>query len=205
MSQVWEGLTQGQGTVIAALITLVAALGGVVLGWLLFSGRVKSLETALTVVESNVQTHLRTVESALRDYEEKLNEQLASLSSQLVNVSSSVAEIPTSLPGDIAPAQQKAQDNMRANWERIRNNLEAIAANLTIDGRTRARYARIDRRRYADLVSALDIDGKLGAENILYRNAVELWQKFRTGRATPSADEVQAMQDLAHRITDVGA
>ena len=60
--QVWQSLTQGQGTVIAALITLIAALGGVVLGWLLFSGRVRSLETALSATESNVRSHLDRVE-----------------------------------------------------------------------------------------------------------------------------------------------
>ena len=90
---------------------------------------------------------------------------------------------------------------MRANWERIRDRLEAIAANSQIDGRTRAKYGRIDRRRYSDLVNALHNDGEIGADVNFYRDAVELWQKFRTGRATPSEGEVQTMQDLAGRLT----
>jgi hypothetical protein len=166
----------------------------------LFSGRVRNLETALATSESQVQAHLRNVENALKEYESKLNEQLASLSSQLVQVSSSVAEIPTSSPVVIEPAEQKAQDNIRENWARIRNRLEAIAADSKVDGRTRARYNRIDRRRYGDLVNALDIDGALGADKTYYRNAAELWQKFRTGRVTPSAAQLREMQELADRL-----
>jgi hypothetical protein len=90
---------------------------------------------------------------------------------------------------------------MRENWERIRDRLEAIATNSQIDGRTRAKYGRIDRRRYGDLVTALHNDAALGADTNVYRDAVELWQRFRTGRSTPSATEVHTMQNLAERLT----
>lgn len=203
--QVWQGLTQGQGTVIAGLITLIAALGGVVLGWLLFSGRVRSLETALSVTESNVRSHLQRVEGALAEYKSKLNVQLASLSQQLGQLSGSVADIPTSTPEAVGAVQQYAQDNqdnMRENWGRIRNRLEEIAANPQIDGRTRAKYDRIDRRQYGDLVNALHSDGLLRADTTFYRNAIELWQRFRTGRGAPSAGDVQKMRDLANRLTE---
>jgi hypothetical protein len=144
------------------------------------------------------------VESALKEYESKLSEQLASLSQQLGKLSGSVADIPTTSQGSsIEPAQQKAQDNMRESWARIRDRLEEVAANPEIDGRRRAKYNRIDRRRYEDLVSALQSDGALGADTISYRDAVELWQRFRNGRATPSTDEVQAMRELAKRLTGV--
>jgi uncharacterized phage infection (PIP) family protein YhgE len=202
--QVWQNLSQGQGTVIAAMITVIAALGGVVLGWLLFSGRVRNLETALSTSESKVQDHLRKVESALKEYESTVNDQLSSLSQQLSQLSGSVADIPTASQGSsIEPAQQKAQDNMRENWARIRDRLEEIASSPKIDGRTRAKYNRIDRRRYEDLVSALQSDEKLDADTTSYRDAVELWQRFRTGRATPTADEVQTMRELAKRLTGV--
>jgi hypothetical protein len=159
------------------------------------------LETALKTSEGKVREHLQVMDSALKEHESKLNEQLSSLSLQLGQLSGSVADIPTSSPSPIPEAQQNAQDKMHENWERIRDRLEAIAANSQIDGRTRARYGRIDRRRYGDLVNALDNDGRLGADAIFYRDAVELWQKFRNRRATPSAGEVQTMQDLANRLT----
>jgi hypothetical protein len=199
--RVWQNLSEGQGTVIAAMITVIAALGGVILGWLLFSGRVRNLETALKASEGNVREHLNVMDNALKEHESKLNEQLSSLSLQLGQLSGSVADIPTSSSVLIPEAQQNAQDKMHEYWEHIRDRLEAIAANPEIDGRTRARYGRMDRRRYGDLVNALDIDGKLGADAIFYRDAVDLWQKFRNRRATPSAGEVQKMQDLAERLT----
>jgi hypothetical protein len=151
--------------------------------------------------DTGVREHLNVMDNALKEHESKLNEQLSSLSLQLGQLSGSVADIPTSSSVPIPEAQQNAQDKMHEYWERIRDRLEATAANPEIDGRTRARYGRMDRRRYGDLVNALDIDGKLGADAIFYRDAVDLWQKFRNRRATPSAGEVQKMQDLAERLT----
>lgn len=197
----WQDLSEGQGAVIASMITVVAALSGVILGWLLFSGRVRDFETALKASELKVQEHLKVMEGELTEYESKLNEQLSSLSLQLGQLSGSVADLPLSSPARIEPAQQNAQDEMRENWERIRDRLEAIAANPQIDGRRRAKYGRIDRRRYGDLVNALHNDGALGADANFYHNAIELWHRFRSGRATPSAAEVQTMRELAARLT----
>jgi hypothetical protein len=92
---------------------------------------------------------------------------------------------------------------MRESWKRIRDRLEEIASDPEIDGRIRAKYGRIDRRRYEKLVSALQNDGKLDADTDSYRAAVELWQRFRPGRATPSKDQVQTMRKLAERLTGV--
>jgi hypothetical protein len=138
----WQNLSEGQGTVIGAMITLIAAVGGVVLGWLLFSGTARNIETALKETESQVQTHLGAVEAALSGHASQVNEQLTSILLRISQLGDSVADIPTSSPGTIAPAQRDAQDNMREYWTRIRDRLEAIAANPKIDGRTRARYAR---------------------------------------------------------------
>jgi hypothetical protein len=125
---------------------------------------------------------------------------------QLSLLSGQFADAPTSSPGPASAAQQNAQDstdNMRENWARIRERLEAIATASNIDGRTRARYGRIDRRRIGDLVNALHNDERLGADTELYRKAIELWQRYRTGRATPSPNDVQTMRELAERLTRV--
>jgi hypothetical protein len=58
--RVWQNSSEGQGTVIAAMITVIAALGGVILGRLLFSGRVRNLETALKASEGKVQKAVAT-------------------------------------------------------------------------------------------------------------------------------------------------
>jgi hypothetical protein len=60
-AQAWQNLSEGQGTVIASMITVIAALGGVVLGWLLFSGRVRSLETALKACIPSLALLLKTI------------------------------------------------------------------------------------------------------------------------------------------------
>jgi hypothetical protein len=91
-SELWESLTPAQGTVISGLLTFVAAVSGVVLGWLLFSSRVKNLETALKISEAAVKNHIDSVESSIAEYESKLNEQLASFTVQLSQVSASVAD-----------------------------------------------------------------------------------------------------------------
>ena len=88
---------------------------------------------------------------------------------------------------------------MRASWGRIRDRLQAIALADT-DRRARTRYARIDKRRYPDLVAALDYDKKLGADASFFREAADLWQKFRAGRAIPSTSEVQRMQVSVDRV-----
>ncbi|HEX3887475.1 MAG TPA: hypothetical protein VHW05_08255 [Phenylobacterium sp.] len=197
LSKSWQTLSEGQGSVVSALITVVAAIVGVFLGWLLFSGRVKNLETALQASEESIQKHLHAVEHALTAHGATINDQLLGFSQQLVNIGSAVADIPTSPPEHIAPEEQRAQDTLRDDWIRIRDRLEAIASDPQVDGRTRAKYARLDRRRYIDLVNALEQDGKDVAG---FRSAVELWQRFRTGRAIPAPADIARMRELADRL-----
>ncbi len=199
--QTWHSLSEGQGTVIAALITVVAALSGVVLSWRLFGGRVKNLESALATTEGNVQGHIKVVENALAEYESKLNEQLSSFSLQIGQLSGSIADLPTQNPIVVEPVQQNYQDTIRENWARIRDRLEGVAADPKIDGRTRARYGRIDRRKYWDLVTALQNDGLLGLDGNFYKEAVDHWLKFRNGRLVPGKGDAQKMKNLADRLT----
>jgi hypothetical protein len=197
----WQTLSEGQGAVLASVITLVAALAGIVLGRALFSGTIRSLETAISAAETKTRDHLGVVERALAEYEDKLNAQLSALALQLGQVSGSVADAPTSPPEPVGPAEQNAKDLVREYWAKIRDRLETIATNPTIDGRTRGKYGRIDRRNYGDLVSSLDADGMLGDKGAKFRAAVELWHRFRPGRIVPSPDEVQKMRILSEELT----
>jgi hypothetical protein len=86
------------------------------------------------------------------------------------------------------------------SWEKIKDKIETIAANPEIDGRTSAKYGRIDRRQYLKLIEALEADKQLGTHAPLYWEAIELWQKYRPNRAVPTIEDVQKMEDLANKI-----
>jgi hypothetical protein len=216
----WQNLSAGQGAVMAAIITLIALVGSVWLGGSLFGGRVTTLEGAAKAIEARVQEHLRTMETVLEQLKEdalSISQQVGRLSSsvdllpKVGQLSGSVDLIPTSSPAPAAQTQQTQQDPrdiMLDSWGRIRDRLEAIAAapeigGRKIDGRTRARYARMDRRRYAEFVDALDADGLLGSTAKIYRDALELWQKYRTGRIAPTAIDVKKMKDLDSSLPPV--
>ncbi len=171
--------------------------------------RMKTFDEAIRASENRVQEHLSVSESWLRDhfrvqaeaFEEFASAQNEFASQQAFRMGNLEADIIPVMPPDTVPAaQQDARSNMRASWGRIRDRLQAIALADT-DRRARTRYARIDKRRYPDLVAALDYDKKLGADASFFREAADLWQKFRAGRAIPSTSEVQRMQEFADRVS----
>ena len=69
MLEFWNNLTDGQGAVIAACLTIVAAMVGVVFGSILFGGKVRSLETALEQTEAKVSEFRKSVEAQMADVE----------------------------------------------------------------------------------------------------------------------------------------
>jgi hypothetical protein len=197
-SQLWEALTPAQGSVISGVFTFFAAVSGVVLGWLLFSSRVKNLESAIKTSETVVKTRIDIVEKSLAAYESRLNEQLESFTLRLGQLGGSIADLPE--PSQTSQPEQAARDALQQDWIKIRDKLEQIAANRELDGRRRAKYSRIDRRKYLDLVDAMQLDGVLGSDESIYREAVQLWQKFRSGRSAPGQDEIAKMQALWGRL-----
>lgn len=200
LAAAWSGLTEGQGAVIASLFTVVAAILGVFLGWRLFSGRVRDLQSALDASESSVKGHIAAVELALGGYERQIIEQLDSFAIQLSHIGASVANLPTDAGPPAPAAQQDARNELRECWGLIQDRIEAHATNPQIDGRTRAKYSRIDRRKYSELIEALAGDGVLAPNDHLYRQAVNLWLRFRNGRAVPTREELEAMRRLAHAL-----
>ena len=149
------------------------------------------MERHLEASEGRLQEHFKARQSAFEEFEAVLNEGLSSLLKQVLQTGDLVADNIAAAPqGTAEPPQQDPQgntDRMLTSWTRIRDHLEAIADSPRIDGRTRAKYARIDRRTRGQLVAALDVDRNLDADPALYREAIELWNRFKTRRATPSA------------------
>ena len=186
---------------------------GVALGWRLFGGRVRDLKSALDKSDELLRNHQSTVIKAL----ESIKLKLQSIDELAITTTAGISKIRGDI-GEIGDAQALAnepnaaskadlsnQASMKELWTAIRDKLEMAAAESSLDGRTRAKYARIDRRRYRDLVEAMAMDGALGANTAEYRQALEIWSRYRSGRNTPSAADSTAMTQLARKLAAVPA
>lgn len=215
MGNWWLSITEGQGTVISGVLTITAAVFGVILGGLVFGGKVKNLETALEATEKAIDGHLQRVLQRLTSYEEKfasleaklttLEEQFSATSESLGQLRGSVGDLQSSASPEHNEAEEQgiefSREKIRDDWNAIRDLLENKAADPNIDGRTRAKYARIDRRSYNDLIDALEWDENLD-DAARYRQAVEIWHQYRNGRR--AIDQAQASR-LNQLRADLGA
>ena len=192
--------------IVSGGLTLLAAVFGVVIGWWLFSGRVKDLKGALDESDRLLTAHRTSVEKALIDINEKvtgINEQFTTTVESLGQLRGKVSDLESASSSiDEAPITERAANpkDLRDDWEAIRDQLEQRAADPSVDGRTRARYARIDRRGYLDLIDALNNDRALGVEAPSYREANIIWQKYRNGRRSPTIDDARKMSSLRQML-----
>ena len=197
----WQSLTEAQATVISGGLTLVAAVLGVLIGWWLLSGKVKDLESALQSSKEDVIKHRDEVRSILSEVQGNvrgLDQQFTSTLETLGQLRGAVGDIQSeSSKGENG---QDGKERLRGSWEVIRDRLESIAASPNIDGRRRAKYARIDRRQYNNLVDALDRDQALEGQGHLYRQALELWQSFRNGRRLVTEADCLAMEQFRSQL-----
>ncbi|WP_428489556.1 hypothetical protein [Rhodopila sp.] len=212
LTEFWDAVTPPQATIISGGLTLLAAVVGVVLGWRLFSGRVRDLKGALDASDKLLADHSASVAKALSNITDKVNgldsqvatavESLGTLRgnvSDLQIVTASTAEATNA--GPVAPRDPPpASEKLRDDWDAIRDQLERRAANPAVDGRTRAKYARIDRRRYLTLIDALADDDALGHEAPDYREAATIWQRYRSGRSSPTPEDADKMLNLRQKL-----
>jgi hypothetical protein len=87
------------------------------------------------------------------------------------------------------------------DWAAIRDKLEELAADPETDGRTRAAYARIDRRNYNDLISAMSKTNPGWPEWKSFREAADLWYRYRPRKNSLSPADLQAMSAIRKRVT----
>jgi hypothetical protein len=178
--------------VLGACITIFGAGLGVVLGWLLFRGQVKDLDTALEKSRRRLAEHESTVTDAL----EAIDTQIGAILGSLGEVAGGVGDIQVGSGREQdSPQQADRRDQLKRSWIAIRDRLDTLASSHP-DGRTRAKYGRISRRNYHALIEALDGDGRLAAQANDFLAANELWQHFQRGRAVPTQAQVQQMADL---------
>ncbi len=87
----------------------------------------------------------------------------------------------------------------------MRDRVEEIAADPAIDGRSRARYNRIDRRIFKNLLDALVADNLLGVNGPLLTDALALWHKYRNNRLPVPQKDLERMRELHDRfLANVG-
>ncbi|MHA6687710.1 hypothetical protein [Mesorhizobium sp. A556] len=196
----WASVTEPQAIIISAVLTIVAAVVGVLLGAKLFGNRVRDLNTALAASNKLVVDHKTKVDTSLADIRSTLlnfESLLSATTSNLGILKGSLEDIAdkTEVKGD-TPAKEATREQLRDDWDAIRGQIETLAAAQTIDGRTRARYARMDRRKYADLVETLAREKQLGDRPEDFEKAAAIWAKYRNGRSQPSKSDVATMADL---------
>lgn len=204
MNIVWDTLTEPQAMIISALITVAAAVVGVLLGSWLFGSRVRDLQSALDASKEMVAAHREHVETSLQDVRTKLAEMetlLGTTIETIGQVRGSIGDLSANAQEPVAnAAMEDHREAIRSSWEQIRDTLETIAADPHTDGRRRAKYARIDRRNYRWLIDSLDIDGYLQGAAERFREAVDLWHRFRNGRVRPDKEHADRMSELRDEL-----
>jgi hypothetical protein len=197
MGDFWRSVTAPQATIIAAALTVFAAIVGVALGWWLFSGRVRSLKEALDKSDELLRRHAEEVAGILAE----VRQEVASSMEGLGQLRGTVGDLQIASASEgVTEGQLATRDEVQGNWNAIRDRLERIATEPAIDGRTRAKFARIDRRRYADLVDALAAKGLLDAHEGAFTEAVNLWQRYRNGKTTPTKANAARMAELREQL-----
>ena len=198
-------LTQPQATLASGVVTGIFAILAVLLGWCLFSGKVRDIKSALDATDSLLTDHQSRVQRSLADIEEKLSGLTASTAQIRADVSDRQAleDERDHDPEQQAHEPQLGFEDLSSSWLKIRDHLEAIASDPRIDGRTVARYSRIDRRKYADLVESLNKDGKLGDKGPQFLEAAQIWASHRSRKKEPTQPVIQKMIDLALQLAPV--
>lgn len=213
ITNLWTTITEGQGAVLNGLLTLISAVAGVLLGAVLFGNRVRDIETAIERSKETVELHFTKTEDTLakvRDMAAELEAVVAALPAQLNRLEIAVEQQGDTslddasgidLTDDPSTDELDPRANIRRDWARIRDHLEALATDPKIDGRTRAKYMRIDRRSYGDFIEALEHDDTItGSAARLAREAYSLRNSFKRRHAPPTTDELTRMQSLADQI-----
>jgi hypothetical protein len=199
----WEAITEPQAIIISSLFTVIAAVIGVSLGGLIFGGRVNDLKGALDTSKEMIVSHEVSVNEKLSKILDRVTEvesQFRSTIEGIGQIRGSLVDIESNSSGPvIAPEQIDARDRLRTDWISVRDAIERMATDPAKDGRTRAKYARIDRRQYRQLLESIHDD--YGVPNVSkFRRAIDIWQKYKNGRNSPTQDDLQEMSDIRNTV-----
>ena len=190
MIEAWQGVTDAQATIIAGILTVLAAVAAVIVGSWIFGNKVSELEGAVGETEKILKAH--------RD---EVLETLAQMREGLGQLRGTVSDIQSATPTESHNEDEwAAWESLREGWNEIRDELERIAADPGLNGRTRAKYYRIDRRKYWKLIEALGTDGLIRGKQADFVAANNLWQRYKSGRRVPDDAAVRQMQQLKQKL-----
>ena len=210
--QIWTSLTEAQATIVNGGLTVFAAGFGVLLGWYLFGGKVKNITDAIETSKHLVDDHLGRMDEALAKINRKaddLDQVLAVVTERLSRTASAEAA-DAEEEGDVQEAEngnsgaldsEPSKSGIHSAWRDIANHLGTIANNPAIDGRRRAKYFRIDRRSFGDLIAALAQDDNISSSvAAAAKDAYTLKNSFRRRRADPTLEEYNRMLALRNTV-----
>lgn len=205
MSEIWTELTLPQADVLAAVFTMLAGVFAVITGGLIFGSKVASLQQAIKSTEQELERHIAKLETALTGVKQVVLEKVAEVEAITLATGARAAEesgrdieSPVAEGKELKPTDPKAR--LQSAWESIRAKLEATASDVSIHGRTRARYLQIDRRSYRALIDALTNDGRLSAVKAELISAVDLRNQTKRGKLEVKEEHALQMERLRDSI-----
>jgi hypothetical protein len=198
-------LSAGQGSALSGIFTALGAVVGIVIASKFFSGKVKTLSEALDRSKELLENHAGSVSmtlTAITDEVNVLKTSISSLAEQSGRIESNTIENSELQEVDQLPeAQAISWAELKNFWFEIRDDLERHANSENIDGRRRAAYGRIDRRRYDDLITRMQNDGELSiATGATYRRALALWLSYRNGRRAVTPADYEEMKSMLESL-----
>jgi hypothetical protein len=201
---IWIDLTQAQAILLSGMLTVLAAVLAVFLGGKVFQSRVASLEEAIKKTEKIIEDHLTRVADKVASIEEITNATARNVVSNRgedeeagedIQVDASIHQFPENAEGPEIDLRTRFLEA----WNSIRGALEDRASDTEIDGRTRAKYLRIDRRNYQRLVDALKNDGNLNDAK-LFSDAISLRQAYKNNRREIVQESVEKMEQFQNKL-----
>ena len=187
-------ITPGQGSALSGLFAAVGAISAVFLAQYFFRNRIADLKGAIKETETIVDQFRGSVNvqfGAITKSVGSLNESIGGVLASLAQTQAAVREGQQAgeeaVPA-LADDHRSPKELLSENWYAIIEHIESIASSPNVDGRTRAKYARIDRRSYYDLIKSLNDDRRLGQFRRQADKSAELWYSNRRKQRVSNAD-----------------
>lgn len=208
LQHAFENLTQPQADVLTAATTLVSALIVAIFAPLMFHLLTKkgfrdfnAASETLRKASERVDTQAETVGKAMdrvRGGVDEFRDMLGSLQQSLANTQNTLIDSQANKSGSIEStgSADKNRERIREIWRSIQELVERAAARDTINGNTRAKYTRWDRRNYLGLINTIHSDGNLPGSLSLWEEAYTAWQYNIRSVPPVSAEAVQRMEVL---------